>query len=173
MEKEVWKDVAGYEGKYKVSDQGRVLSLKSNLILKQRKTKNGYLQVHLRNKKISRTMYVHRLVGAAFCSNPKGLNEINHLDENKENNIATNLQWCTHLENLMYGTRNIRVSIKKKNNVLVSFHVEQYTKDGRFIKSYPSMAEASRQTGFLVGEISRATRGIYKTYKGFVWERKK
>ena len=56
-------------------------------------------------------MYIHRLVGAAFCSNPKGLNEINHLDENKENNIATNLQWCTHLENTMYGTRNIRVTI--------------------------------------------------------------
>ena len=168
--KEEWKDVVGFVGQYKVSNKGKVLSLKSNLILKPRKTKNGYLQVRLRDKETSQMRYVHRLVGSAFCPNPKGLNEINHLDENKENNVATNLQWCTHLENTRYGTRNIRVSIKKTNNVLVSFPVEQYTKDGKLINTYPSIAEASRQTGILVGEISRATRGIYKTYRGYIWK---
>ena len=167
---EVWKDIAGFEGQYKVSNKGRVWSEKSQKYLKVKKTNSGYLQVRLRDKQTNKMVYVHRLVGIAFCPNPKGLKEINHLDENKENNAATNIQWCTHLENTRYGTRNIRVSMKKTNNILVSFPVDQYTKDGKFVRSYPSIAEAARQTGILCGEISRATRGVYRTYKGYIWK---
>lgn len=168
---EEWKPIQGFNSEYRISNMGRVFSVKSNKFLKLKKLPNGYLQVHLRSKKISKCLYVHRLVAAHFCENPFCLKEVNHLDENKENNTSSNLCWCTHLDNTRYGTRNIRVSMKKKNNPKVSFRVAQYDKMMNIINTYPSMAEAARQTGFLCGEISRACKGLYKTYKGFIWKR--
>ena len=94
---EVWKNIKGYEGRYQVSNMGRVKSLerivlkkdgseqhKKERILKPRTKPNGYLQVNLCNgsgKK--KTVLVHRLVCEAFHENPKNKTDVNHINENK------------------------------------------------------------------------------------------
>lgn len=106
---------------YQVSNLGRVKSLnykrtKKEGILKagiQRRT--GYLSVTLLKEGVQKTRPIHRLVAEAFIPKIEGKNEINHIDENKENNSVLNLQWCNHKENSNYGTRSRRLSeaIKK------------------------------------------------------------
>lgn len=116
MSEEVWKDVPGYEGLYQISNYGRVKSLarKSSgkrpidQIIKQVKDAYGYYTVGLHNAKggiASHTVKVHRLVAMVFVQNPNNLPEVNHKDEDKTNNHADNLEWCTTKYNLTYGHR--------------------------------------------------------------------
>lgn len=107
---EKWKDIKGYEGRYKVSSNGRVYSLLSNKILKGKIGKNGYCLIDLYFNGVSKTYRLHRIVAEAFIDNPHDLPEINHKDENKENNRADNLEWCTHRYNANYGTKLERTS---------------------------------------------------------------
>lgn len=101
----VWKDIAGYEGHYQVSNTGMVRSIKKNpLMLKGDHQRNGYRRVYLWKGNGKKNYLVHRLVAEAFVPNPNGYPEINHIDENKDNNDASNLEWCTHRYNLNYGT---------------------------------------------------------------------
>ena len=113
--KEIWKDIKGYEGKYQVSNLGRVKSLNykrtgEEKILKPTKTEKGYLFVCLRRNSKAKSYRVHRLVAEHFIPNTDTNLEVNHKDENKENNCVTNLEWCTHIYNVNYGTRNQRQS---------------------------------------------------------------
>lgn len=112
--KEVWKDIPGYEGMYQISNLGRVKSLGSTIregwnlkekILKLTKEPKGYLKVGLRKNGKIKTVRVHRLVAESFVANPENLPEVNHKDENKENNLADNLEWCTTKYNAGYGTK--------------------------------------------------------------------
>jgi hypothetical protein len=98
---EEWLDIKGYEG-YKVSNTGKVFSLKSKKELKKCKNISGYHIVGLTNKK-TKTFLVHRLVAEAFLPRVKDLNVINHKDRNKINNSVDNLEWCnTRYNNLHY-----------------------------------------------------------------------
>ena len=165
---ETWKNIKGYEGLYQVSSEGHVKSLerkgrKSERILKPAATQDGYLRVALLAGGKRKMFAVHRLVCEAFCENPDNKPEVNHIDEDKTNNNATNLEWCTRKENINHGSRNERT---RKTE---SKPVGQYTLDGELIKIWPSTIEAKRQAGFDCGHISRVANGERKTHKGFVW----
>ena len=122
---EIWKPVVGYEELYEVSNLGNVRSfdriinrpigayLKKGRVLRAGKSRNGYLTVRLVGNEGTSTINVHRLVAQAFLDNPNGYNEVNHLDEDKTNNKANNLEWCTHKYNMNYGTRNKRISSRR------------------------------------------------------------
>ena len=101
---EVWKDIKGYEGLYQISNTGKVKGLKRNKVLKLILQRSGYYYVDLQRKR----RLVHRLVAEAFIDNPDNLPEVNHKDEDKVNNDASNLEWCTSKYNANYGTRNKR-----------------------------------------------------------------
>ena len=113
---EIWRDIKGYEGLYKISSIGRVKSLRNShgnyreMCLKCRKNKKGYLNVSLNKDKKRFTYLVHRLVAEAFIENPNNYKEVNHKDENKQNNKVNNLEWCDCEYNNNYGTRNKRHS---------------------------------------------------------------
>ena len=94
---EKWKDIRGFEGKYAVSDHGRVKHLPDGHILKPRIHTHGYLRVNLKKK----DYYIHRLVANAFLFDVKP--EVNHIDLNKTNNNVSNLEWCTRGENIAHG----------------------------------------------------------------------
>ena len=117
--KETWKDIKGYEGFYQVSNIGNVKSLKrivnnsttyggkatvKERILKPKTDKDGYESVGLRKDGKVKHFRVHRLVATAFIPNPNSYPIVNHKDEVKNNNIVSNLEWCTVRYNNTYGT---------------------------------------------------------------------
>lgn len=123
IEKEIWKPVVGYEGIYEVSNLGRVKSLervvsfgRARRVIKEKilkQVKKGtcqYYCVNLTIKGKQHWMLVHRLVAQAFIPNPKGLPEVNHKDENKDNNTLDNLEWCDREHNHLWGTSRMRQS---------------------------------------------------------------
>lgn len=120
---EEWKDVVGYEGLYRVSNFGRVKSLRRTAtngrrsvperILKTHEVRDGYITVVLYKNKIPKRLSVHRLVATAFLQNKNNYPFVNHKDENKKNNHVENLEWCTREYNMNYGTVGKRISRKR------------------------------------------------------------
>ena len=163
---EIWKPIKGYEGLYEVSNFGRIKSLNYNhtgkgKILKQNQIMNGYKLVMLYKDGNGKNYLVHRLVAEAFLPNTDNLPCVNHKDENKQNNVVSNLEWCTHEYNNRYGTRIERTSKP----------ILQYTLDGEFVKEWKSTAECGRN-GYNQGHVAACCRGERKTHKGSVWKYK-
>lgn len=155
-EKEIWKPVLGFEGKYEVSNFGNVKSLTRNKLLKPMSTR-GYLQVFL--GKNTNRKYVHRAVWEAFNGPiPEGL-QINHLDENKLNNSLNNLSLVTPRENMNWGSWPDKFAKP----------ILQYDKNGNFIKEWRSIQSIRRELGFNPSHISECARGKRKYSYGFVW----
>ena len=115
---EEWRDIKGYEGKYQVSNLGRVKSLNYNKTGVEgyiaAENSRGYLRVGLSKKGKRKMFSVHRLVAETFIPNPNNYSQVNHKDENKQNNKVDNLEWCTPKYNSNYGTHNKKISEKLK-----------------------------------------------------------
>jgi hypothetical protein len=105
MKCEIWNDVKGYEGLYKVSNKGRIWSEYSQKVKKPTLQNGGYLLVFLIKNKKRKAALVHRLVAEAFIDNPNGLAEVNHKDGIKTNNTIDNLEWCSRSDNLRHRSR--------------------------------------------------------------------
>ena len=163
---ETWKAIAGYEGIYEVSDLGRIKSLKygKEKILKPGKNHGGYLHVNLcKDGKVEQPK-IHRLVAEAFIPNPNNLETVNHKDEVKTNNVASNLEWMSQKDNNNYGTHNKRVaeSLSKK--------VQMFDKSTcELLATFTSTREAERVTGIDHGNISACCNGKYKSSGGYIW----
>lgn len=109
--KEEWRDILGYEGRYQVSNFGRVCSVERcyfsgprqicvpKRMMSLQKHYRGYLFVHLRKPKERKKFFVHRLVAMAFLPNSEEKMVVNHLNRDKQHNHITNLEWATHQEN--------------------------------------------------------------------------
>ena len=159
-------------------------------ILKAKNSGNGYLQVVLSKDGKSKNYLVHRLVAQAFVENPKGYNEVNHKNEVKSDNRADNLEFCNRAYNNNYGTRNKKVAekvseklkgrkqteehIKKRaekmtNNPKLSKPVICINKVSGLIVEFPSISEASRQTGINLSNICECCNGKKKSAGGFQW----
>ena len=126
MPSEVWKDIPGYEGLYKVSNFGNIMNLHSNKFLKKRLSTNGYYIVDLRKNHRSRVFRVHRLVALSFIPFVDGKVFVNHIDGNKLNNNASNLEWCTQSENV-YHAYNAGLN-KRRLDISESWILELYKK---------------------------------------------
>lgn len=172
MEKEIWKDIEGYEGLYQVSNLGRVRSLNYNQTGKVKVlklyNKRGYLEVALSKNGGKKFCLVHRLVAQAFIPNPDNFPCVNHKSERKSENQAFNLEWCDHRYNNSYGTRGQRIS-KALTNGKRSKKVYQYTMGGEFIKVWQSTMEVERQLGFSQPCISKCCLGEQSQSYGYKW----
>lgn len=162
---EEWKAVSGYEGLYEVSNLGRVRSIKRRKILSLSILKDGYCQVGLCKLGERRYFLIHRLVAEAFVPNPASKPQVNHKDEDKSNNAASNLEWMTPKENINYGTGIVRRANTQAK--VLGKSVEQYDKAGKLLATFQSSQEAERQTG--VGHIRECCGGRLKSAGGFVW----
>ena len=177
---EIYKPIVGYEGLYEVSNLGNVRNLKTNIILKQKINKGGYMNVGLwKNGK--KTFLIHRLVAQAFIPNPDNKPEVNHKDEIKSNNCVYNLEWVTSKENANYGSRTERLSNKLKGRKLSEEtkqkmrqsqpkkKVVQLKLDGEFIKIWNGIMETERNLKINHVGISACCRGKQKTAGGYKW----
>lgn len=174
---EIWKDIKGYEGLYQVSNLGRVRGLDRFVDLKSGKKRfvkgrvlkpyltggNGcqYYVVDLTN---SKTHFVHRLVAETFIPNPNRLNEVNHKDENKLNNKITNLEWCTHAYNVRYSIEKIRQNHHRTKVLMIN------KVSNEVVKTYQMMKDVEKD-GMKKQCVSRAIRGVIKTYRGYIWKK--
>ena len=171
MKQEIWMDVKGYEGKYKVSNQGRVYSVRSHKYLSMSNNGRGYLSVQLWRDNQGKREYIHRLVARHFIPNPLGLPQVNHKDENKENNCVDNLEWCHNDYNNAYGTKRERQGETLLNNGKTSHKVKQFTLNGEYIATYRSMREAERMNNLANGSLSAYFRNGYQQWGGYKWEK--
>ena len=188
---EIWKtavyDGEIYEGLYKVSNLGRILSLnykntgKPGLMTPVER-KDGYFKVGLSKNGKTKTCKVHRLIAETFLENPENKPCINHKiegDVGKKINMVifnedgtvdeerTTIEWATYEENNNYGTRNERAS-KANTNGKLSKRVLQLSLDGDLIREWESTQECGRN-GFDQGNVSRCCNGKLPHYKGFLW----
>lgn len=181
---EIWKPVAGYEGRYEVSNLGRVRSVprvlplrrsdgsilnqpRQSKILAAAQHRWGYMNVVLSDENYKRrTLMVHRLVATAFIPNPEGLPFINHKDEDKTNNRADNLEWCDRLYNNTYGTARERMRKKMLKPV------GKYDLQGNLLAVYPSAKAAGEANNAYWRNIAKLCAGTpqHKTVKGFVYK---
>lgn len=180
METEKWLPIKGYEGRYEVSDRGRVRSLdrveiqkngvarlRKGKILYLKKNNKGYRSVGL-SKDYNHTFHlVHRLVAIAFIPNPLNLECINHKDCNPLNNTVDNIEWCTYQYNSTYKDR-IEKSVAKRCK-----RVEQYTLLGEYVTTHRSANYAAVTIGVAPSGVYQALSGVYKTYGGYIWRYEK
>ena len=171
---EAWKDIAGYEGLYKVSDKGNIYSVErkdtigrkiGGRTLKPKYDKDGYSQINLYKNRKSKTQKIHRLVAEAFIPNPNGLPQVNHRDEVKDNNNVENLEWCTNEYNINFGTAIERITQK------LSKKVKAINVETNEVTTFSSTREAGRK-GYDQGNVTKACRGVYyggNLYKGYRW----
>lgn len=169
QEQEIWKDIEGYEGKYQVSNMGRVRSMAIGNEWRMRRPsvgRGGYYSVSLAgNDGRHRVHQVQRLVASAFVPGYREGLYVNHKDENRQNNRWDNLEWVTMTENNNYGQRNRHVAIAAGKPVM------QISVDGEIIATYESAAEAERLTGIRQDGINRCCCGRQAMYGGYRWQR--
>lgn len=176
---ENWRTIEGTNGNYSISDLGNVrrnehytevtpgnFSHYKERLLKPTTESSGYLVVKLQVGKKAIVKKIHRLVAETFIPNTNNLPCVNHKDENRQNNCVNNLEWCTYKENANYGTRNER--IRKVSGIRVA----QYTLDGRLVKIWDSISQASQYLGCKstssIRRVCKKEKGRH-SYKGFIW----
>ena len=95
-------DIKGFESIYKITDTGKVFSIKSNRFIGSN-LKDGYSLVILRKNNKSYAKTIHRIVALHFLPNPNFFPEVNHIDGNKHNNNINNLEWVTTSQNVKHA----------------------------------------------------------------------
>lgn len=178
---EVWKPIDGYEGLYEVSNLGRVRSyIPPNnskcsvrnvpLIMKPQMNERGYMVVALIKNKARKVFRIHRLVAFAFVDTIDGKPYVNHIDGNKTNNNASNLEWCTRSENMIHAVRVGLLKPKAGKDNPRSRQVRMFDMEGNFIRCFDSAIEAARYCGRNdQSNISACCRGHIPHSYGCLW----
>lgn len=174
---ETFKPIPNYEGIYEISNLGTIRTDKNKItytakhgvrhwkqrVMKLKTDKDGYKRVTLWKNGKCKDFLVHRLVAAAFISNPKGYELINHRDGNPSNNNVSNLEWTDYYGNLMHAYNH---DLNKEAQPVVL--VNRKTKESHY---FYSKAEASRFLKHYDGFISvklKNKKNIVGDYKIFI-----
>ena len=185
---EEWKWVNGFEGIYQISNYGRLKSFKKygdGYILSNKNEKGGYLSIILTDsiRRRRRCTRIHVLVAEHFIGKiPKGFH-VHHLDDNKQNNIVSNLEIIhpkKHRKETEKSCPQIVRGINNYNKFQRPKHIVQYDLEGHFIAEYANGEIASRLTGVCQRNILQVANGeeykpgkVRKQAGGYVWKFKK
>ena len=145
-EKEIWKDIEGFEGMYQVSNMGRVKSLERTVW----NNRGYYRTLHEKIRKPVDNGYGYLQVKL-------------HKDEDKTNNNADNLEWCSRSYNCNYGTRSKKIG-EKLGKPVIAIDVRTGLK-----LEFVSSREAERETGISHGNIIQCCKGKLNSCGGFYW----
>lgn len=178
---EIWKDISGYDGEYQVSNLGRIKSVARlttrpcqygireyripEKIMRTRFGTSGYLCVNLHHEGKQVTEMIHRLVALHFCNGYRDGLVVNHIDEDKTNNRADNLEWVTQTANVNHGTA---IQRKKKHPKAVV----QISLSGEFIREWPSINAAAESVKANPSQLGHCCKGERPTAKGYRWKYK-
>lgn len=179
---EEWKEIAGYEGLYVISNLGHIKSLKTGNLKKFTVAKNGYCVTTLYKNNQGKTCYIHRLIAIAFIPNPNNLKVINHKDGNKLNNCLINLEWCSYSQNNKHafssGLKTVSEANKKKFGEYASFRcktspprrkkVVKEDLQGNVIEIYDSIKQAALINNCNIEAITNAIRGKSRIFKNVI-----
>lgn len=159
---ENWIDLKGYEKFYEISNFGNIRNYKTK---KKRKTyinNSGYVCIILYKNGKRKNYLIHRLVAENFLQNIDNYNEVNHKDEDKLNNKASNLEWCSHKQNCNFGSRNIR-SIEKISRKIICIETNEI---------FLNATEIKKKYGYDNSLIHKCCKGQCKQAYGYHWKYK-
>jgi len=160
VEQEDWR-YAHYNGNittYEVSSFGRVRNRKGDIL--KPNPSNSYHCVKLGK---NNDCTIHRLVADAFLVKKKNKNIVNHIDGNKTNNKATNIEFCSASENTLHAHANNLINQYK-------IRVNQYDLNGIFIKSFESITDASKETNTKYDNIIEVCKNKRDSANNFKWK---
>lgn len=182
---EEWRDIKSYEGIYQVSNLGRVRSLNYRRTGKKKIIQpiilaSGYVVVNLYKNNKHSMQYIHRLVAEAFIVNKS--NEVNHIDEDKSNNNANNLEWCTREYNMNHGTiKERRIETRKATTkhrhdemvreITLIAMIDPQT--NKVVKLFKNIVEANEYFNKPINNsmIRQTLNGKWATAYGYRWMR--
>jgi len=175
---EIWKDIIGYEGLYKVSSVGNIKSLRCKGLIREKTMKlsineNGYLMVNLcKNNKV-KIWRVHRIVLTAFVPNQENKCDVNHINGIKTDNRVENLEWNTRSENLCHAFRTgLRINGEKNRIASGKKCRERCSKKVINIVTkeiYESCKEASKKYGISKSHLSNMLTGVKKNKTNLIY----
>ena len=164
-DKEVWKDIKGYEGLYQVSNLGNVKSLErvsnngkgkyvqKERILKAGIRKGGYKAVVLHKDSKGKNFFIHRLVATAFLDNPFNKEYVDHINTNTGDNRVENLRWVSPKENIN-NEKTLEKKSEKRGRRIVCVNTGE---------EFKSILEASNKYNVIEGSIRNCLKGRQKT----------
>ena len=165
---EVWITIKNFPN-YQVSNFGRVKN-KTQILKIQYNKNSGRPYVNLYSNGFRKAIYIYRLVALAFIPNPKKLTEINHIDRNIKNNLATNLEWVSPKENMKHLEDNFNFSFGR----LPIIGVNKITKEKVKFSSIKEAVIFLKATGYpnaSAGAISGVINGKRKSAYNYLWSK--
>lgn len=184
MDQEIWKDVKGYESLYVVSNMGRVIVLpreRPNYTAKKKVLKlrsdsaNKYILVDFNSNGKKETRLAHRIVAEAFILNPECKEQVNHMNGNKQDNRAVNLEWVSRSENAKHFYRTLsnpgsckgRFGAKHSKSKKI-LQLDMTTDE--VVRIFFGALEVKRELGFDSSSIHKCCKGLLKSVRGFKWK---
>lgn len=114
---------------YHIGRCGNILNKSTNKFLNPKPRKCGYKSVTLYNNGAKKSFLVHRLVALVYNPNPNNLEEVNHIDEDKLNNHAANLEWMTPQQNTEHSVAKTYSFINPQGEVISIFNMLKFCRE--------------------------------------------
>lgn len=159
-----FRPVAGWNN-YLASSDGYVINAKTGMRLVGCVKNAGYLSIMLSNNGAHKHISLHRIIAETFCEKPEGANEVNHINGDKLDNRAENLEWVTHGDNLKHAYETGLMPNDATPKAVTATNIETGEQ-----MEFPSIYKAARFFNISQGNICMCCKGFRPYAGGYYWE---